>query len=104
MDNKNYKLIPMNEITDEARELAVLWVEEFKDAGGIQIQQKHKLASDIMNYAISHNQQKHPLTIDELRKELNKFEKWKIDEGYDRNRDYAQLTEYYLKQYQHETT
>jgi hypothetical protein len=43
-----YELIPMSEITDEAREIAVAWMEcEDKDWIG----QKHKLASDIMNYA-----------------------------------------------------
>ena len=45
---EEYKLIPMSEITDEAREIAVAWMEcEDKDWIG----QKHKLASDIMNYA-----------------------------------------------------
>lgn len=49
--DKHYKLIPMSQITDEAREIAVRWVENLQDAGGIMIEQKHKLASDIMNYA-----------------------------------------------------
>lgn len=52
--DKDYKLIPMSEITDEARMIAVRWVEGYRDAGGIEIQQKHKLASDIMNYALNH--------------------------------------------------
>lgn len=46
----DYPLIPMSDITDEARELAVRWMEldvEEKDWIG----HKHKLASDIMNYA-----------------------------------------------------
>lgn len=44
----DYKLIPMSEITDEAREIAVRWCE----ASGIRwIGDKQKLASDIMNYA-----------------------------------------------------
>ena len=48
MTAKNYKLIPMSEITDDAREIAVAWMEcDDKDWIG----QKHKLASDIMNYA-----------------------------------------------------
>lgn len=47
IDN-DYKLIPMNEITDEARILAVRWGDNMKDDF---ITQKHKLASDIMNYA-----------------------------------------------------
>ena len=40
-------LIPMDEITDEAREIAVRWHENATDWIG----DKHKLASDIMNYA-----------------------------------------------------
>ena len=44
----DYKEIPMSDITDEARELAVRWGENMKDDF---IAQKHKLASDIMNYA-----------------------------------------------------
>jgi hypothetical protein len=48
---EDYKLIPMSEISDEARKLAVAWMEcEDKDWIG----QKHKLASDIMNYAKKH--------------------------------------------------
>jgi hypothetical protein len=51
MKSEDYKLIPMSEITDEAREIAVAWMEcEDKDWIG----QKHKLASDIMNYAKKH--------------------------------------------------
>ncbi len=44
----DYPLIPMGEITDEARILAVRWGDNMKDDF---ITQKHKLASDIMNYA-----------------------------------------------------
>lgn len=44
----NYKLIPMDEITDEARMLAVAWGEEHEVPS---VENKHKLASDIMNYA-----------------------------------------------------
>ena len=48
----NYKLIPMSEITDEARKLSVAWCE----ASGINwIGDKHKLASDIMNYALQYH-------------------------------------------------
>ena len=43
----DYTLIPIGDITDEARLLAVAWMEcEDKDFFN-----KHKLASDIMNYA-----------------------------------------------------
>jgi hypothetical protein len=45
------ELIPFNKITNEAMKIAVAWVEDFRRIGGIEIQQKHKLASDIMNYA-----------------------------------------------------
>lgn len=47
LDN-DYKLIPMPDITDEAREIAVRWAE---GNGYDWIGDKHKLASDIMNYA-----------------------------------------------------
>lgn len=45
--DKDYQLIPMNEITDEARKIAIRWHENATDWIG----DKHKLASDIMNYA-----------------------------------------------------
>jgi hypothetical protein len=48
---EDYPLIPMNEITDEARKLAVAWM-ECEDKRWIG--NKHKLASDIMNYARRH--------------------------------------------------
>jgi hypothetical protein len=47
----DYKLIPMSEITDEARKLAVAWMECDDKVLKDWIGQKHKLASDIMNYA-----------------------------------------------------
>jgi len=51
----NYDLIPMNEISDKAREIAVVWIEHF-DSATFAIQNKHKLASDIMNYARNENE------------------------------------------------
>lgn len=63
--NKKYRLIPMDEITDDAREIAKRWydgVSEMNDIG-----QKHKLASDIMNYA---NQQ-----TSELNSEIKRLTK-----------------------------
>ena len=60
--NEDYKLIPMSEITDEARELAVAWM-ECEDKHWIE--QKHKLASDIMNYAIKYHAQSAPVVSDE---------------------------------------
>lgn len=46
----DYPLVPMSEITDEARMIALAWGEAM-DETNQSIQQKHKLASDIMNYA-----------------------------------------------------
>lgn len=45
--DEDYPLIPMKDIEDEARLLAVRWHENATDWIG----DKHKLASDIMNYA-----------------------------------------------------
>ena len=45
--DSDYPLIPMNEIDDEARILAVRWHENATNWIG----DKHKLASDIMNYS-----------------------------------------------------
>lgn len=47
----DYPLVPLAEIEWEARSIAVAWVEGFEKIGGVEIEQKHKLASDIMNYA-----------------------------------------------------
>lgn len=47
----DYPLIKMMDITDEARMLAVAWCEGYKPMGSINLESKHKLASDIMNYA-----------------------------------------------------
>src|SRR5690348_17261814 len=49
---ENYKLIPMSDITDEARELARRWYDGVTELNDIR--EKHKLASDIMNYAEFH--------------------------------------------------
>lgn len=45
--DEDYPLIPMSEIEDEARLIAIRWHENATDWIG----DKHKLASDIMNYA-----------------------------------------------------
>ncbi len=57
MKTADYKLIPMSEITDKARDIAVAWVENYTPHGSImpEIAQKQKLASDIMNYAAQQN-------------------------------------------------
>ena len=47
---KTYELIPLKDITEDARNIAVAWIEGYETMG-FDIQQKHKLASDIMNYA-----------------------------------------------------
>ena len=52
--DKDYKIIPMDEISDEAREIAVRWGTNMKDNF---ISQKQKLASDIMNYARRYHEQ-----------------------------------------------
>lgn len=53
MKSEEYKLIPMDEIDEEAKKIAVLWHE---NATG-WIGDKHKLASDIMNYAAAKNKE-----------------------------------------------
>jgi hypothetical protein len=45
-----YNLIPMDKIHDEARKLAVAWVEDYEPSG-FDLPNKHKLASDIQNFA-----------------------------------------------------
>lgn len=56
-NTKSLELIPFLEITDKAREIAVAWVENYTPYGSTlpEIAQKHKLASDIMNYAKEEN-------------------------------------------------
>jgi hypothetical protein len=49
MKTPEYELIPMSEIDAEARAIAVAWVEKYGTMG-VDIANKHKLASDIMNY------------------------------------------------------
>ena len=50
MKAPKYELIPLGKIEPVARKIAVLWVEGFEKTGGIMLNDKHKLASDIMNY------------------------------------------------------
>lgn len=47
--DKNYDLIPMDKISDDAREIAKRWYDGVSEMNDIR--EKHKLASDIMNYA-----------------------------------------------------
>jgi hypothetical protein len=56
-DKPDFTLIPFSEIEPEARDIAVLWVENYTPHGSSlpEIGQKHKLASDIMNYAKWHS-------------------------------------------------
>lgn len=76
MRPEDYKLIPMSEITDEARKIAVAWM-ECDDKHWIG--QKHKLASDIMNYAKRYA----AANIDQHDKELlTKFVNFLIKEDY----------------------
>ncbi len=71
MKAEDYKLIPMSEITDEAREIAVVWM-ECKDKDWIG--QKHKLASDIMNYAKKYHSEMKP-TDEEATKLAERYAK-----------------------------
>ena len=68
--DKDYKLVPMADITDEARVIAVRWVEGYEPQG-MDIPGKQKLASDIMNYARRHSEK---LLLDHL-KQLNTLAK-----------------------------
>jgi hypothetical protein len=52
-----YELIPMSEITPEARKIAVAWIENYTPYVSLEIAQKHKLASDIQNYASTLNRE-----------------------------------------------
>lgn len=47
---KHFKLIPLMDIEPLARQIAVKWVENYGNMG-FDIENKHKLASDFMNYA-----------------------------------------------------
>lgn len=69
---EGYKLIPMSEITDEAREIAVEWGANMKDDF---ITQKQKLASDIMNYARKNTQSKLNPVIEKWEGELKIWSK-----------------------------
>lgn len=51
---KDYPLIPMSEISDEAMIISIAWHENATATGWIG--DKHKLASDIMNYSRRHSQ------------------------------------------------
>jgi len=62
----DYPLISMADITEKARKIAVAWM-ECDDKRWIG--NKHKLASDIMNYARRHSQQK----IEELETEVERL-------------------------------
>lgn len=81
IDN-DYKLIPMAEIDDEARIIAVRWMEcEDKDWIG----QKHKLASDIMNYARRSNEE-----LVEALEQLVQLKDWKDKHGKDEHYERSQ--------------
>lgn len=49
--DKDYRMYSMSEVSDHARMVAVRWIENFKPDGGFELEQKTKLASDIMNIA-----------------------------------------------------
>lgn len=54
---KKYNLLPLDEIDSEARRIAIAWIEGYKPYNSImpEIAQKQKLASDIMNFAMSYH-------------------------------------------------
>ena len=60
----DYPLIPLDQITDEARMIAVRWigVSELD----FDIKEKHKLASDIMNYARRHPSPSAPVVAEQV--------------------------------------
>lgn len=76
---KEYQLIPMSEITDEARIIAVAWM-ECGDRDWIG--QKHKLASDIMNYARRQNEALEQTIVDqdkqivEQKQKIERLKEW----------------------------
>lgn len=67
----DYPLINMCDITDEARLLAVAWVDGY-EYQGMDIPGKQKLASDIMNYA-RRNPAPLPVTTEEEYKAAEEF-------------------------------
>ena len=71
---KDYSLVPMSDVSDEARLLAVAWHENATDWIG----DKHKLASDIMNYARRSNKE-----LIEALHELVQLKDWKDKNGKD---------------------
>jgi hypothetical protein len=85
----DYPLIPMSQITDEARKIAVLWAE---GNGYDWIGDKHKLASDIMNYARRYAQAENARLIGLLEKEVRKntYHAWgSTDDKVEQNEDEA---------------
>jgi hypothetical protein len=61
---EDYLLVPMSEIDDEARALAVSWLDADLSSAPVPfIAQKHKLASDLMNYARRKRQQELEATL-----------------------------------------
>jgi hypothetical protein len=78
----DYKLISMSDISEEARELAVAWG---GDSGMDWIGDKHKLASDIMNYARRSNKE----LVGAL-EQLVQLKKWKDKNGKDEHYEKSQ--------------
>ena len=65
-----FPLIPMANIDDLARKIAVAWGDEYFP--GIALQEKHKLASDIMNYHIIKSKQENDTIKDMATKGVHK--------------------------------
>jgi len=71
-----YKEYKLDEIHPQAREIAVEWIENFKPMGGMEIEQKVKLASDMMNFAQAYMREKLNIGFDAV--EASNF---LVDEG-----------------------
>lgn len=78
----DYKLIPLSDISEEARKLAVAWG---GDSGMDWIGDKHKLASDIMNYARRSNKE-----LVEALEALVQVKDWKDKHGKDEHYERSQ--------------
>ena len=67
-----YKLIPLSDIDEEAKQIAIAWVENWKGPNSTvmpDIAQKQKLASDIINYT----QKRILIRVEQCTKEIDKL-------------------------------
>lgn len=97
--DEGYKLIPMSEITDEARMIAKSWYDGVSEMNDIR--EKHKLASDIMNYALNQMSKVDEIRVAEakLRRDLQLRNEGLV-KAMEKIRDYEtmdEMTAYHLK-------